>query len=336
MAVILDRATAFTQLTGTTEADTFIFLEDGNQDGLRGFQDGSDKIDLSRVSGLAFEDLTIRDGALGRVFIEYESSVGPEKITMHDNEPGFRAADLTADDFVFAPPVQTTRPDPTNTVTDNAGRFNILQGTAHADRFLLVQDGNPDGISGYEDDKDLIDLSGFGLGGFGDLSIRDGFRGRIIIEYDSGLTDTNGAAITETLTLHNSVGGITSADLTAEDFAFDVEVPIVRNIIEDPATRFSRLDGTNDPDTFVFGIDGNRDAINGYVDGEDLIDLSAVAGLTFADLNIRDGVNGRVSIQYENGQTDTNGDPVVEAIMLRNNQPDFIAADLTADDFIFA
>lgn len=333
MAILIDRASRFNQLVGTDEADTFIYIEDGNQDGLRGFQDGLDVIDLSRIEGLTFEDLSIRTGINNRVTIEYESSAGPEKITMYENAAGFNATNLTADDFVFDEPVQGGRPEPTNTVSDNAGRFNRLQGTDEADRFFFVQDGHGDGISGFEDDKDVIDLSAFGLSGFDALSIRDGFNGRVIIEYDSGLTDTGGAPITEYITLHAS--SFAAADLTEEDFIFEVQQPVVRNVIIDPVTRFSRLDGTDDPDTFVFGIDGHRDAINGYVDGEDLIDLSAVAGLTFDDLNIRDGVDGRVSIQYENGNTDTGGAPIVEAIMLRNNQPDFIAADLTADDFIF-
>lgn len=334
MAVLIDRASRFNQLIGTDEADTFIYIEDGNQDGLRGFQDEFDKIDLSRVDGLTFEDLNIRTGVDGRVTIEYESSAGPEKITMYENAPGFNATNLTADDFIFDEPIQSARPTPTNTISDNAGRFNRLQGTDEADSFFFVQDGNADGIAGFEDDKDVIDLSAFSLSGFDALSIRDGFNGRVIIEYDSGLTDAGGAAITETVTLHASA--VSAADLTAEDFVFEVQQPVVRNEIFDPATRFSRLDGTDDPDTFIFGIDGHRDAINGYVDGEDLIDLSAVSGLTFDDLNIRDGANGRVSITYENGNTDAGGAPIVEAIMLRNNQPDFIAADLTADDFIFA
>ena len=168
------------------------------------------------------------------------------------------------------------------------------------------------------------------------MTITDGFAGRVIIKYDSGLTDDGGAAILETLTLHENAPEFSAADLTALDFVFETQQTPVRNVIVDPVSRFSRLDGTDAADTFVFGIDGNRDAISGYVDGEDLIDLSAVTGLIFSDLNIRDGVDGRVSIQYENGQTDGTGAPVIEAIMLRNNEPGFAADQLTADDFIFA
>ncbi|MEM7190907.1 MAG: hypothetical protein AAF439_14955 [Pseudomonadota bacterium] len=343
MAVFVDPSTNFSQLNATAEADTFIFPVDGNNDAINGFESGADVIDLSLVSGLMFDDLLITQGVNGKIIITYQNGQvdgdgAPlsEKITLKDSANGLLAADLTADDFAFE--VVTEAPAaPTNVITDRAAAFNQLVGTDAGDVFTFIVDGKNDGIRGFEDGKDLIDLSAAQPISFDNLIITNRANGAVSIDYTNGQLDSEGNPVVERLWLRDNEPGFSAASLTADDFLFQPFVPPpTPNIIEDPITRFSQLTGTDADDIFVFGLDGNTDAVLGFQDGADLIDLSAVAGLTFADLNIRDGNGGRVNIRYDTGVDDGNGGTIEERVILKDNEAGFFSGRLTEDDFIFA
>ena len=62
------------------------------------------------------------------------------------------------------------------------------------------------------------------------------------------------------------------------------------NVISD-ASGDSTLQGTIDPDAFVFGRNHGTDVVTDFANGEDVIDLSAFAVSGFSDLN---HVNRRV------------------------------------------
>ena len=78
------------------------------------------------------------------------------------------------------------------------------------------------------------------------------------------------------------------------------------------------LTGGGGVDTFAFGAMPGDDAITDFVSGTDMVDLSALAGVDFADLTIAAG-----SFMVDNGNDDF-------TINLVNG------ATLVEDDFIFA
>ncbi|MEM9058976.1 MAG: hypothetical protein AAGD13_00815 [Pseudomonadota bacterium] len=146
------------------------------------------------------------------------------------------------------------------------------------------------------------------------------------------ITFTNENGDEEKIKIQDS-GSLSQADLTAADFNFTVSSaaipPAPTNTVFDTQARFSQLIGTDSTsDAFVFLEDSRVDAIRGFVDGEDVIDLTSTAGLTFDDLNIRAG-NDKIVITY------TNSLGAEEKIKIRDSG-DLAVSDLTADDFLFA
>ncbi|MEM6660790.1 MAG: hypothetical protein AAF666_01315 [Pseudomonadota bacterium] len=342
MAVFVDPATRFSQLTATSDADTFIFPIDGNTDAVIGFEAGSDRIDLSLVVGLAFDALSVRQGTGGKINIENptgqtdaDGNAVIERIVLRDSANDLRAAEMTANDFVFASATQPTVPL-TNVITDRPSAFNQLIGTEAGDVFTFTVDGRNDGLRGFDDGVDVIDLSAVQGLTFDALSITNAVNGAVYIDYANGQTDAEGNPVTERIWMRDNEPGFSAASLTAEDFLFDpFSPPPAPNIVIDPTTRFSQLQGTENADVFVFGLDGHSDAIVGFQNGTDQIDLSAIKGLTFADLGIRDGNNGRVVISYDTGFDDGNGGSVTERVVLRNNHEGFFSGRLDEGDFIF-
>ncbi len=219
-------------------------------------------------------------------------------------------------------------------VLDNGARFTQLVGTDEADTFRFIADGFTDAISGFEDDRDIIDLAQFDGLTFQDLTIFDGRNGRVVIEFTDPVTQ-----VSEKIFLKNNADGFQASDLTESDFQFapsgQTPPPTPQITVLDRQSPWSQLVGSAEAETFVFLKDGFNDGLVGYDPTEDLIDLSAYAGLTFDDLTIRNGNFGRVTISYENGDTDGGGNAVVEKITMKDNAPGFFAADLTEDNFIF-
>ena len=83
------------------------------------------------------------------------------------------------------------------------------------------------------------------------------------------------------------------------------------------------LFGGEGADTFVFTPDHGADTIKDFTDGEDMIDLTAITGISgYEDLAITaDGSNAVINLSAHGGGT----------ITLEN----FDMADLDANDFIF-
>ncbi len=83
-------------LTGGEGADTFVFASGDGKDTITDFENGTDKIDLSAVSGISgFSDLMITQDGDDTV-IDLGESVG--QITLED----FTSSDLDASDFEFS------------------------------------------------------------------------------------------------------------------------------------------------------------------------------------------------------------------------------------------
>lgn len=348
MAIITDKPTSSTQLTGTADSDVFRMVADGNPDAIIGFQLGSDIIDLGLFEGLAFDDLLIRDGKDGKISIQFTNAADGsiERIVLKNNATAFTAAEITASSFNFF--VAQAAPEPTNTVNDNFSAFTQMTGTDAGDLFVLVQDGEQDVIIGFENNIDLIDFSAYETVTFADLDILgfgiDPSTGtqQIRIDYPSGIIGTDGIEIVERLVLRGLAEGFLTDDLTEADFVFaEAQSPgpepgiTTTNDVLDLDGK-TALRGTSANDAFIMLADGQNDAIRGFEDGKDIIDLSAFANIGFDDLRITDVGTGRVLITFRTGETDGNGRLVDEKTLLRDLDPSVTAASLTSEDFVFA
>lgn len=198
MALIQDSGRKNNILIGNTgEADRFFFNRDGNRDQLSGFEHGADIIDLSHYS-IDFSQLKIVDkwdGTGVRILI------GEEKLFVHNDV----AANFGAEDFVFATPAQGAPVGPFVDHFDTTNRNDWLKGTAGADRFVMLDDGQRDVIGRFTDGEDVIDLTDFNLT-FDDLKIvnKNNGKGVRIVADDEKLF----------------VRGVEASDLSADDFLF--------------------------------------------------------------------------------------------------------------------
>jgi Ca2+-binding RTX toxin-like protein len=86
---------------------------------------------------------------------------------------------------------------------------DTLTGSAGNDEFVFAQPIGTDRIHGFDPAHDTVDLIGFGLAGYGDLSIANDANGNAVVTIASG----------EMITLV----GIDAAAVSASNFVFDVE-----------------------------------------------------------------------------------------------------------------
>ncbi len=89
---------------------------------------------------------------------------------------------------------------------DGAGR-DRMTGGADADIFVLGDDGEKDVITDFEDGIDLIDIRADGVDDFSDLTLTQLSNGRVRVDYGNDFVIVK--------------GGLSVADLTADDFIFD-------------------------------------------------------------------------------------------------------------------
>lgn len=198
MALLQDTGRKNDVLIGNTgEADRFFFNRDGKRDIVSNFEHGVDVIDLSHYS-IDFSQLKIVnkwDGTGVRI------ALGEEKFFIQ----GDAAENFGADDFVFTTPASGNPPGPYTDHFDTTNRNDWLKGTAGADRFVMLDDGQRDVIGRFRDGEDVIDLTDFGVT-FDDLKIVNKNNGkgvRIVID-DEKLF----------------VRGMEAADFSADDFLF--------------------------------------------------------------------------------------------------------------------
>ena len=338
-------------LTGGAGADTFVFGTGHGNDTITDFTDGTDLIDLSALGSMNFDALTISDDGNGNAVIT--TSAG-NTITL----TGVAAADLDASNFVFD--TRGTSGNDTidgsvlddvivgfagdDSLTGRAGEDLIIGGEgndsmtggAGADTFMFGAGHGNDTITDFEDGTDVIDLSALdGITQFDDLTIADDGNGNVVITTSTG----------DTITLT----GVSSEDLDADDFVFSTTGDDTDNTIEggDGADNLEGLGGNDslsggagedwldggagndvltggaDADVFVFEAGHGNDTITDFEDGTDIIDLSALDGITqFNDLTIADDGNGNVVITTSTGNTIT--------------LTGVSSEDLDADDFVFS
>ena len=213
-------------------------------------------------------------------------------------------------------------------LADGAGR-DQLWGGGNRDVFALTADGTADQIRDFRRGVDLIDVSAWGVRDFAALTLTDHHAGKVVLRCGG-----------ELVSIDDGGRGLRAADFSAADFVFATG-PAPRPVIEGTAGDdklhgtaaadelrdlggVDNLFGRGGADLFVLAADGAADSIKDFEDGLDLIDLSAW-GVAFADLAVADHPSGKVVI--------TRAD---ELVAVGGADGTLTAAELTADDFIFA
>ena len=283
-------------LTGGTEVDTFVFEAGHGNDTITDFADGTDLIDLSDLGVMNFAALSIADDTNGNAVIT--TSAG-NTITL----TGVATADLDASNFLF----DTTGTSGNDTIDGSVRSDRIvgydgddsLTGGGGADTFVFTSGHGNDTITDFEDGTDLIDLSWMGIRNFDALSIADNANGNAVITTSTGNTITLTGVATADLDASNFLfwTGGTSGNDTIDGSVLDDE--IVGYAGDDSLTGRAGEDliiggegndsmsGGDDADTFMFGASHGNDTIADFEDGTDIIDLSALDGVTqFSDLTI--------------------------------------------------
>ncbi|MEL7469764.1 MAG: hypothetical protein AAFN27_15015 [Pseudomonadota bacterium] len=205
-----------------------------------------------------------------------------------------------------------------------------LRGTVAHEVFVLADDGERDLVREFDVAVDRLDVSSFGARSVDDLVITDLVRKDGSVSWVS-IGDTTGQS--EAI-LRFADGAPSAAALTAQNFIFtcpDNAMAAVPGMVERQGTSaLDDLRGTEEAEIFAMTDDDVRDLVRNFADGEDMIDLSAIA-TGMEDLTIRDLVrkNGTVSwVEIVDGDGD-------RELIVRFEDGDHRADRLTEADFIF-
>ena len=323
---------------GGSGADTFGIQRNSGNDVIADFANGEDVIDLTQFSGItSFADLTVTSDDTG-VTIDLTAHGGGTILLQ-----GFDIDDLDAADFVF--PTAGTAGDDTiagddgenwiyglagdDTIEGGDGRDSLFGGAGDDTMYGGAGSDNMYGGSGgvayaYE----LWGESGNDTmyGGAGN----DGFWG------DDGDDTIYGGADNDSLfggTGDDTLYGGEGKDLIrggADNDALyggDGDDRLYGDSGDDTldgGAGDDTLTGGRGADTFVFAAGHGTDTIKDFTDGDDLIDLSAISGISgFEDLTITaDGEDALIDLSAHGGGT----------IRLT----DFSVDDLDEADFVFA
>lgn len=198
-------------LTATWREDRIVLLNDGIPDVILRFEDGIDRIDLTRIEA-SYDQLMVRRLSLTEYVIDYH---GEERIRLTFNQPA--TVDIPdsgwlvdATDFIFAPglPEATTQVIFEQLTTGK----EVLFGTSDPDIFVLADDNERDTLRRFEPGKDLVDLAAYGTS-FGELKIIEKKPGRIAIKVPSSENKDKFVLIDNSFQL-------TAEDITADMFIF--------------------------------------------------------------------------------------------------------------------
>ncbi|MFK7944327.1 MAG: CARDB domain-containing protein [Paracoccaceae bacterium] len=156
----------FTDLAGADTRDTFVMLDDGERDLIRGFDPDNDMIDVSAFAeSLADLTITNQTRSNGSVnWVNIADFFGEVEMGLRFDGGTLDADRLDADNFIFSD-VPIERVPLINVLTDSFG-FSDLRATSGADLFVMQDDGVRDIIRGFEPGRDQIDLTAFGLSSF--------------------------------------------------------------------------------------------------------------------------------------------------------------------------
>lgn len=208
---VIEGTAADNRLTGGDGADTFVFGPDHGTDTITDFTAGTDKIDLSALTGItSAADLTCwQDGSDAVIYTGHQ---GGGMIVLRD----VSLSDLSASDFTFYQDEYNGTAS-AETLTGGAGDDTIaglggddtLTGNEGADTFIFAAGHGNDTVTDFTDGEDLIDLTAFtGITQFSDLAVTQ--NGNDVVIDLSG--ETGGGSIT----LQNFL----LADLDENDFVF--------------------------------------------------------------------------------------------------------------------
>ena len=323
---VLQGGTSDDTLTGGTGADTFVFDEASGSDTITDFStSGGDKIDLTAfTASITWQQLQAAMSAIedDPNTPETESGTvidltgfGGGKITLE----GVASTDLTADMFVLD---DFAGGDGDDTIEGGA-TDDMLTGGAGADTFVFDQDSGHDTITDFsKTEGDKIDLSAFT-----DITSLSDLRGFQADDAAVIFLGFNGGG---TITLK----GVQLSELEASDFILyqsehtgtaDAET-LTGGAGDDTIAGLAgddTLTGGDGADKFVFASGHGNDTITDFIDGEDMIDLSAFTDIGgFGDLTVTQVGNGvQIDLSGYGGGT----------ITLQN----FMLSDLDATDFVF-
>lgn len=203
-------------LIGGAGGDVFALSADGQADAIKDFEVGIDRIDVSAWGVSDFSDLQIYTHASGKSILRYAS----EAASINDGAWTLSADLLTADSFIFAgagalvPITGTDGNDKlfgtgaAEAISDGGGVDNLF-GRGGADVFVMAADGRADSIKDFENGRDQIDLSAWGVAEFAQLTLSDHASGKVILRYGA-----------EILSIDDGARTLTAAGLTADDFIF--------------------------------------------------------------------------------------------------------------------
>ena len=270
-------------LTGGAGEDTFLFTEGAGNDTITDFDADDDLIDLSLLGEAVAFDDLTITDLADNSGVTITHTALGGTITLL----GVSAADLDADNFVL--------PDGSTTSVTTAENDTLelwespWDGTENSE---IMLDDSPATVINALGGHDWV------LAGEGNDTINGG-DGYDRLYGEEGDDSIDGGADGDQL-----YGG--SGDDYLSGGAGD-----------------DRLYGDSGSDTFVFEAGHGTDTVSDFADGEDMIDLSALTGITaFSDLTITaDGTTAVIDLSSQGGGT----------IRLE----DFDVSDLDADDFVF-
>ncbi|MEL6885681.1 MAG: calcium-binding protein [Pseudomonadota bacterium] len=282
-------------MTGGTEADLFNILPGGGADVITDFDTGVDTIDIAKLGISAFTDLAMTDTVDG-VVIDFGAG---DSLTL----TGLTAADLASTDFALAPDLMlATNGDDTMKGTDDA---NIMSGLDGADR---MQGKGGDDVLNGDAGRDFLD------GDSGNDTLNGGGDNDKLLG-DAGQDELNGGQRNDRL------HGGDDNDVLNGGHGNDYLKGDAGNDTLNGGTGKDKMTGGTGIDTFVFANKSGRDQITDFENGIDVMDFTAVTGVTgIADLAIAQDGTG-VVISYGGNNT----------LTLDNTA----LADIDGTDFLF-
>ena len=310
-------------LTGGAGADTFVFGEDSGADTITDFDTTQDKIHLASLAQtITWEQLQSKITTVTDV----NNVVTGLKIDLSDWGGGTitlegitSVSDLTEDMFVLD---RIVGDDDSDDVLQGGTSDDTMTGGTGSDTFVFNEDSGSDTITDFSTSDDTIDLTAFSAS----LTWQELSALFTAIEDDPQTPETESGTVIDlssvgggTITLE----GVTSADLTADNFILDDFAGGDGDDTIEGTSRDNRLTGGDGADTFVFDQDSGKDTITDFTTGEDKIDLSAFPGITsMRDLYCwQDGDDAVIYIGHHDG-----GRIILENVSIY---------ELGTDDFVF-
>ena len=202
-------------LIGGGGADIFALAGDGTRNKIIDFEEGVDTIDISAWGTTSFDDLVVRQRGEGSLLV----GSGDNSVVVQAADRQIDVADLSTDSFIFAEVTgpnfitgtdardRITGTDADDVIDGGLGR-DFIAGGAGADIFVAGADAF-DVILDFTENRDQVDISAWGVGGFDELSFTQLRPGLVTVEGGAGSVRIKAAD-----------RQISEADFDADDFIF--------------------------------------------------------------------------------------------------------------------